>query len=235
MQRILNPNLDILERTVDQLGELIDRLVFLGGCATGLLLSDFAAPPIRLTQDVDVITEAATWAEYNRLSELLRAKGFQEDSSEGAPICRWRVENIILDVMPTDPEILGFGSTWYQEAVEEATLLTLPSGRSIRMITAPYFIACKFAAFDGRGNNDFMMSHDIEDIVAVIDGRPELSVEIGQASHELRVQLAQRFAELLRNSRFLEALPGSMPPDGASQSRVPIILERMREIATLGE
>ena len=175
MQRILNPNLDILERTVDQLGELIDRLVFLGGCATGLLLSDLAAPPIRLTQDVDVITEAATWAEYNRLSELLRAKGFQEDSSEGAPICRWRVENIILDVMPTDPEILGFGSTWYQEAVEEATLLTLPSGRSIRMITAPYFIACKFAAFDGRGNNDFMMSHDIEDIVAVIDGRPELS------------------------------------------------------------
>ena len=81
MPRIVNPNLDILERTVEQLGELTDRLVFLGGCATGLLLSDLAAPPNRLTQDVDVITEAATWAEYNRVSELLRIKGFREDSS----------------------------------------------------------------------------------------------------------------------------------------------------------
>lgn len=98
------------------------------------------------------------------------------------------------------------------------------------MITAPYFLACKFAAFDNRGNNDFMMSHDMEDIVAVVDGRPGLADEIGQASDPLRAHLARRFQELIGNSRFRGTLPGNMPPDAASQARVSIILERMRII-----
>jgi hypothetical protein len=42
------------------------------------------------------------------------------------------------------------------------------------MITAPYFLACKLAAFRSRGEGDYLMSHDMEDIVAVLDGRPEV-------------------------------------------------------------
>lgn len=137
MHRITNPNIEILEIAVELLDELIDQLVFLGGCATGLLLTDMAAPPIRATQDVDVITEVATMTEYYLLAEKLRAGGFQEDSSENAPICRWKADGLLLDVMPTNPELLGFGSEWYQEAFEAATLQTLPSGKRIYMITAP--------------------------------------------------------------------------------------------------
>ncbi|PLX49790.1 MAG: hypothetical protein C0613_06330 [Desulfobulbaceae bacterium] len=147
---------------------------------------------------------------------------------EGAPLCRWRSESIILDVMPTHQQIFGFGSPWYEEAMRHSISQELPSGKLIRMITAPYFLACKFAAFDNRGNNDFMMSHDMEDIVAVVDGRPGLAGEIGQASDPLRAHLARRFRELVGNPRFREALPGNMPPDAASQARVPIIFERMR-------
>lgn len=235
MLRITNPNLEILEIAVRRLGDLVERFVFLGGCATGLLLTDPAAPPIRATQDVDVITEVATRAEYYHLADILRSKGFHEDSSEDAPICRWKSEGVILDVMPTDQDILGFGSKWYQKAMEEAIPETLPSEKQIRMITAPYFLACKFAAFDSRGNDDYMMSHDMEDIVAIFDGRPEVAGEIGQASKELRGYLAERLRELLGDRRFREALPGNMPPDEASQARVSIILERMSRVAALGE
>lgn len=56
----------------------------------------------------------------------------------------------------------------------------------VRMITAPYFIACKLAAFAGRGNGDYLMSHDMEDIVAVMDGRPELVSEVGISTDVLR-------------------------------------------------
>lgn len=234
MPRILNPNIEILELAVHQLGELVERMVFLGGCATGLLLTDPAAPPIRATRDVDVITEVATRAEYYRMAELLKARGFREDSSEDAPVCRWRSERVILDVMPTDQAIFGFGSPWYQQALEGSKSMALPSGKEIRMITAPYFLACKFSAFDSRGNDDFMMSHDMEDIVAILDGRPEVVDEISQASDELRVHLVERFRGLLNNRRFREALPGNMPPDDASQGRVPIILERIHAIAALG-
>ncbi len=105
-------------------------------------------------------------AEYYKLAELLRAGGFQEDTSENAPICRWVAGGLLLDVMPTDPKLFGFGSVWYQEAFEAATLYALSSGKRIRMITGPYFLACKLAAFKSRGKGDYLMSHDIEDIVA---------------------------------------------------------------------
>jgi hypothetical protein len=233
MHRATNPNLEILEIAVERLGELVDKLVFLGGCATGLLLTDVAAPPIRITRDVDVITEVATRAEYYRLAERLRERDFQEDISEDAPICRWKAGGILLDVMPTNPELLGFGSVWYQEALEAATFQTLPSGKGIRMITAPYFLACKFAAFDDRGNGDFLMSHDMEDIVAVLDGRPEVVSEIELVADALRNHLAERFRVLLDNDAFKQALPGHMLTDAANQARVPIILERIRKIAAL--
>ena len=102
MARPKNPNLEILRLTVAQLGELADEFVFVGGCATGLLITDPAAPPIRVTRDVDAIVQVASRAEYYHLSKRLRARGFQEDTTAGAPLCRWRSDQLILDVMPTD-------------------------------------------------------------------------------------------------------------------------------------
>jgi hypothetical protein len=233
MRRVINPNIEILEIAVSKLDDLVTRLVFLGGCATGLLMTDEAAPPIRSTHDVDVITEVATLAEYYHLADQLRQHGFLEDSSEDAPICRWKGGSILLDVMPTNPALLGFGSPWYQEALESATWHTLPSGKSIRMITSPCFLACKFAAFDSRGNGDFLMSHDMEDIVAVLDGRAEVVCEIAQSPAGLRHHLVERFHALIENISFRQALSGHMPGDPANQARVPVILARIREICAI--
>jgi hypothetical protein len=124
-----NPNIDILKLAVDRLGGLADEMVFLGGCATGLLITDPAAPPIRTTQDVDAIVHVVSRAEYYQLAEKLRGKRFNEDSSDGAPICRWLTDNVVLDVMPTDADILGFGHEWYLPAIENAELIALPSGK----------------------------------------------------------------------------------------------------------
>jgi predicted nucleotidyltransferase len=142
-----NPNLEILELTVERLGPLADQVVFLGGCATGLLLTDAAAPAIRATRDVDVIVEVGSLADYHRLSKRLRKRGFQEDQSPDAPICRWTATGgLLLDVMPTRSEILGFGNRWYAPALESAMSAKLPSGVAIRLVTAPYFLATKLDA-----------------------------------------------------------------------------------------
>ncbi|MHB8399769.1 MAG: hypothetical protein ACYDCI_12700 [Candidatus Limnocylindrales bacterium] len=196
MHKAGNPNLRILEDAVAQLGPLADDMVFLGGCATGLLLTDIAAPPIRATQDVDVITEVASLGDYHRLAGQLRKRGFKEDQSPDAPICRWVAASVVLDVMTTRSEILGFGNEWYQPAFEAAMVVELPSGKRIRMVTAPYFLATKLAAFDGRGKGDYVTSHDMEDIVAVLDGRPEIVNEVKQADDALRKHLMTRFAAL---------------------------------------
>lgn len=230
MHRERNPNLQILQMAVERLGALADDMVFLGGCATGLLLTDVAAPPIRVTQDVDVITEVASLGDYQRLSGQLRKRGFKEDQSPDAPICRWVAADVVLDVMPTRPEILGFGNEWYQPALDAAAVVALPSGKSIRMVTAPYFLVTKLAAFDSRGKGDDVMSHDMEDIVAVLDGRPEIVDEVKRADEALRKHLITRFAVLLRDANFVAALPGHLPGDAASQARAPLVMERITEM-----
>ena len=218
---------------VARLGALADEMVFLGGCATGLLITDPAAPPIRETRDVDAIVQVGSLADYHFLSERLRQHGFREDTSDGAPICRWQADHVVLDVMPTSAAILGFGNRWYEHAMKNAELIALPSDRYIRMVSAPYFLATKLAAFDGRGHGDFQMSHDMEDIVAVLDGRPQIIEEVDGAEADLVQELGARFRALLDDVRFVDSISGHMPTDAASQARVPVIVRRIEAIAAL--
>jgi hypothetical protein len=102
------PNLDLLESAAQKLRPLLPEIVFVGGCATGLLISDPGAAPVRRTYDIDVISEIVSYADYAVFSERLRALGFTEDSREGAPLCRWQHGELVLDVMPLDASILGF-------------------------------------------------------------------------------------------------------------------------------
>ena len=165
-----DPNLAIVEKITAALAELTDSFVLVGGCAAGLLVSDATQAGIRPTDDVDLIVETVSRTDYYTLSKMLRAKGFQEVPEV---ICRWHYQGSKLDLMPTDPTILGFSNYWYAEALRSATRLTLPSGRVIRIISAPVFIATKLVAFQHRGQGLYQSSHDIEDIISVVDGRPE--------------------------------------------------------------
>jgi hypothetical protein len=70
-KQIQNPNLETLLYVVDQLGELANEMVFLGGSATGILITDPAAPPVRVTKDVDAIVQVTSRTEYYRLAEKL--------------------------------------------------------------------------------------------------------------------------------------------------------------------
>lgn len=228
-----HPNIELLEHVAETLGELTDRFVFLGGSTTTLLLTDPAAPPGRASLDVDAIVRTKTLADYHRLGKALRGKGFAEDTSDGAPICRWRTDNVVFDVMPTDEAILGFGNRWYEEAIEAADSFILPSGRSIRLAAAPYFLATKLEAFHGRGAGDYLASEDMEDILSVLDGRPELVDEISAADTPLRRYLAEQMAQLLASEDFRQALPGHLQAAGTSAGRSATVLERMAAIASL--
>lgn len=71
----------------------------------------------------------------------------------------------------------------------------------------------------------------MEDIVTVLDGRPEIIDEVRRSERKLRTYLAGRFADLLKERNFIEALPGHLPSDRFSQERLPLLIERMRAIA----
>ncbi|MHB8876058.1 MAG: hypothetical protein ACYC8T_20400, partial [Myxococcaceae bacterium] len=168
---------EMVELVSERLGPLRKDVVFLGGAVTALLITDPAAPEVRVTADVDVIVDIASHVEYARLAGRLRALGFKEDRSQGAPVCRWVVGGVILDVMPTAESVLGFANRWYPLAVQSSQRRKV--GRHyIRLVSPPLFLATKFEAFDGRGRGDYRASHDLNDIIAVVDGRREVVAEI---------------------------------------------------------
>ncbi|MEK6816068.1 MAG: hypothetical protein AABY09_00515, partial [Nanoarchaeota archaeon] len=71
------------------------------------------APDVRPTIDVDVIIDVLSRYKYSEIEKTLRSLGFKHDTSEGAPLCRWVVDGMKVDVMPTDGNILGFTNDWY--------------------------------------------------------------------------------------------------------------------------
>lgn len=172
-----NSNLEQLVATAVLLRPMLGDLVFVGGAVTILLVTDEGAGLPRTTLDVDAIAEITSYAEYTAFGERLRALGFSEDTSEGAPLCRWVHSGTILDVMPLDEKILGFSNRWYRAAMEAATTHQLIRDLDIRVVTALYFLATKIEAFKGRGRRDFRASHDLEDLIFVIDGRSTIVEE----------------------------------------------------------
>ena len=167
-----DPNVTLLEIVAERLGDdLREELVFVGGAVAGLLITDPAMPAIRSTEDVDLVCRAVALADYHQIEIALRALGFTQDMRPEAPICRWQIGSVIVDVMPSLEKVLGFANRWYPMALETACLVALPSGRLIRLIAAPVFLATKLEAFDGRGNGDFLFSHDLGDLLSIVHCR----------------------------------------------------------------
>lgn len=233
-----NPNLAILELVAHALGPVCDDVVFVGGCATGLLLTQARPDRIRITEDVDIVAQALTVHDYHAIEARVRAQGFGNDMRPDAPICRWVYKNVTLDVMPTVKDILGFANRWYPLAIATAQLVTLPSGQSIKLISAPVFIATKLEAFKDRGKDasgqpDFLGSHDLEDIITVTDRRPELIDECRAMPAELRDYLAQEFSTLFANADFETTIAGHLPGDAASQTRLGKLKTTLRSFTSL--
>lgn len=205
----------------------------MGGCATGLLVTSVRAQQVRMTEDVDLVAQVTTAQGYHAMESRLASKGFKHDMSPGAPICRWRCKGVEVDLMPSGTDVLGFHNRWYPLAMESAKWVALENGLTIRLITAPVFIGTKLEAFKGRGNNDFLLSHDLEDIITVVDGRVELVEEMQNAPDELRGYVAESFRVLLGTSGFLEALAGHLPGDSASQQRLPDLIATLKRLSQL--
>ncbi len=210
------------------LGELCERVVFVGGSVCPLLISDPAAFEIRATKDVDVILDESRRSGYYQFEAELREKKFQ---IAAPPICRWEINGVIVDVMTTNQSAGGFSSRWYPLAFETAETIDLGDSVSIRHITAPLFIATKLDAFNDRGDGYF--HHDMEDIICVVDRRNELLEEIQQADPSVRNYLAKEFQSLIMDPDFISMVPGHIEGQ-FKHERAKIVIERLQQIVGLG-
>jgi hypothetical protein len=219
----------MLEETAAALGpKLLETSAFVGGCVVGLLITDeFTKEQVRATDDVDLIVDVMNYAAYAKLAEELRARGFKESMSDDIQ-CRWRLRELIVDVMPIDEKVLGFTNNWYAPAMASAVTFDLPSGCKVRIVSAPYFVATKIEAFRGRGGNDYLFSRDIEDIVTIVDGREELAVEVNEIGGQLKSYIAQALRQFLSERDFEYAVESAVKSDG---ERAEVIFSRLEALA----
>lgn len=203
-----NPNLDLLIAIAQAMGPLRNQVVFVGGCATGLLVDDANLMDVRPTEDVDAIVEVASLAAYHRLAEGLMERGFKQTMADNTPPFRWFWNRMQLDLVPLDEKVLGFANPWYRVGFEAALSVELASGFHLRHLSAPHFLATKFEAFQDRGQNDVYLSHDLEDIMTVMEGRSAIAHEVAAAYEAERKHISQSVARLLDMPTFHNALPG---------------------------
>lgn len=211
-------NLVRLRAVANALSELNEKVVFVGGATISLYADDPAATETRPTDDIDVVVEVATYAEFiSQVDERLRQLGFVNDQESGV-ICRYKVRGLIVDIMPTDSSILGFTNRWYADGVTESIVYQLDERQVIRIFSPPYFVATKLEAFKSfRHGKDPRMNSDYEDIIYLFDNRNELSDEINQSPAPIRLYLQEEIGALLSDANVYENVSVHLEPVLASQ------------------
>lgn len=129
--------------------------------------------------------------------------------------------------MPTDPSGLGFANRWYPEAVQTSTRVRLTDSVRVRLDSAPVFIATTLEALTTRGKLD-LFSHDLDDLLNVIDGRASIIEDMRGASAELQAAVGEQFVRLLQQSDFDNTLPGLL----SDERRTHIVLARLGNMNT---
>jgi hypothetical protein len=225
-------NREILRVVAHHLGPLVGEVVFVGGQVAELLVTSPAATRVRPTKDVDLVVQSSTRTSYRAVEEALRGRGFRNDTSEGAPLCRWRTPSgLLIDVMPDTPDTLGFSNRWYSLAIQESIPYRVTAELEIRIPPAPVFLGTKWEAFTSPGREgagDYYMSHDLEDIITVVAGRGEIIDEVTQARLDLKEYLSLKAAEFLRHPDSGGAVEGALPDARLIPGLIDQVFDRFR-------
>ena len=231
----MNEILQMLVVAAADLGELRDRVVFTGGATIPLYVDDVPSSDFRATDDVDVIVETVSRLDFYRLEKQLRELGWSQSAIEDWPICRWRTPSGgVVDVMPVDESILGFSNRWYRHGMDRTAAVSLPNQTQISILPIDVFLSSKLDAFRGRGKSDWYVSHDLEDVFTVIEGRLDVVSEITDAPVLTKQYLAAWARELSSQRGFHDVVEGHLAPAAVRAGRLDVVLERVEAILKLG-
>jgi predicted nucleotidyltransferase len=204
----------------DALQELAEKVVFVGGAVVSLY-ADRPAIGVRPTDDVDIVVELMNYSGFAAIEGKLREKGFVHDKESGI-ICRYKINGVIVDIMPSGEGILGFSNKWYVDAFANSFQFILSDQYDIRLFQPAWFVASKLEAFNDRGGNDGRMSSDFEDIVFILNNRNVIWEEMESAPNPLKKYLKEQFDSLLANQYIYEWIGTHL--EFSEQKRVTMII-----------
>ena len=229
MQKNKIVTIQLIDVAIENLGDIANDMLFGGGSIVPLLFTS-NDNYFRATKDVDCVIDVEALVDYYKFTDKLKQVGFKEVSEDVAPICRWYKDGCLIDVMPT-ANIIGATNTWYAPAFKNPITYSAGNGVTVNIISPVYFIATKLEAFNNRGNNDFMASHDMEDIISVIEYRPSIVDEILAAEQDVKEFIMNQFKIFCQNPRFLNDVIGLCNPDSIDTQNIEKVQKRILNIA----
>jgi len=190
------------------LGELNNKVVYVGGAVVSLYIDDRSAEDVRPTKDIDISMEIASLGELEKIRTELTQKGFYQ-SSEDNVICRFRYEDIKVDVMATKAIGWAPANPWFAPGYKQLLEFDL-DGTKIKYLSLPYYLATKFTAFYDRGSADPRTSHDFEDIVYILNYTSNSVKLITSADTKVKKYLIACFQDILKDNVKQEAILGNL-------------------------
>lgn len=224
-------NLGVIRRIARALGSLNEKVVYVGGAVVSLYINDPAADDVRPTKDIDIFLQIASLGELESLRQQLLDKGFKQ-TSEDDVICRFRYDDIKVDVMATRSIGWAPANPWFDPGFAHLETREMEE-ITIRLLPLSYFVATKYSAFKNRGSKDPRTSHDFEDITYMLDNRTDLTREILAAPEDVLAYLRGAFNEILTDPVMQEALLANLYYETQSE-RFKMIVEKLRQICTIG-
>jgi hypothetical protein len=222
-------NISRIELIAAGLQDLEDDVIFIGGACIQFYVPFPDLMDFRSTEDVDCIVKITTSQERNRMEENLRRLGFANDMT-GGPVVRWIYHGLKVDIIPDECSLVGYRDIpWFRDGRNAALKKVLASGRTIRILTLPYYLASKLEASKDRGGGNYLNDHDLEDVVCIIDGNENLS-EIQYAPEAVRGFLKAEFSRLLSDPDFIDSIPGHIGFNVEASIRARDVETKMRKL-----
>lgn len=223
-------NIAMLLEVAKGLGDLNQQVVYVGGSVAELYATDSAAIEVRPTMDIDCVVELATYSKLIELETLLRKKGFHNDMTPNAPVCRWLYKGIIVDIMPDDEKVMQFTNKWYKSGIKHKEEIMLSDDIKIHIFPVEYYLATKIEAVHGRGGHDLRLSHDFEDIIYILNNSDELMHTIAESSDKmLKDYISDNFKKFLDDSNIMEVIECALPY--GEEERVGMIYQLMQDLS----
>jgi hypothetical protein len=219
-------NMGVVKKVATALGELNDEVAYVGGATVSIYADDPIAEDVRPTKDVDIMLRIATFAELAALQDKLASKNIYPDP-EADINCRFKYDDVLIDVMSTKEVGWAPSDPWFEPGFKSLMKYKIDDEVTIRVFTAPYFLATKFSAFHDRGN-DPRTSNDFEDIVYVLDSRLNIVDEIRSAPSNVSEYLKEQLKVFL-NDNMSESISCHLSPF-QSEEMLTLLREKVKSI-----
>ena len=219
-------NIAVVSEIARALGDLKDRMIFVGGSIISLYTDDPASDEIRPTADVDMAISVLNYPVWTELQEELLSLGFSPNS-QATHINRLFFNDIPVDIIPVEEGIIGETNRWYQVGLN-SVLEHDVNGVVIKIFSAPVYLATKFEAFNGRGS-DLRTSHDIEDIIYILDNRTTIVKEINESETSVNTFIKEQLQQIINSGMLDEVLMAHIHPL-MLEDRIPIVQEKIIQI-----